>query len=639
MNDLFFDMDMTLLSLEDYFGPNKSVTIEKYGNIAGITDLAILRGAYCEDSCTYLAPDIDGLKGRTGWFYTLSSDGSGDIQTIRFTGEKGSQYRYRRHGTVRPVLISPSLLEKLKANKRIGTTGAYEVDYGEYPQYAVSDEEQKELEELFENDSLSTTGKQYTFDSANYNDTETEFDPDVYEEYDYNGRKFVRVIANSDYGKNKQFSLSNLSSCKDGDAVWLEVSPVTWLIDERKGYLISKVGLISGLRFESKDIVYNGDFSNTEMKRFFNNYMMKEMFSKRLEELTPEELDSIEKEKLRAIKRKNPYGFDFNAVSEEDIIHGAINSDVAVFLHGASSEGKSARVLQIDPDCEIIYLRNASPESLNGKCVYNQKTGEMMDVPPTWLKKVQKKCEKDPNHPHIVFFDEITNALPSIQGIAFNIVLNREVNGIWKLPPNAKIVAAGNDMKESLAANQLAEPLFNRFAHVYIKTTTRAWLKWASEHNIHPAIYAYIAYKNGEPLRSQYTGEKPNADPRKWEMASKILYKTGNPEMLRSLVGEEITREFVEFCTEPVITLDRVLNGDYTDSEVHNLNTAGRYATAMNLTQVSEQHLEEVRNFVKKLGSEFVAVFDSLWARGDEKRLEKIAEARLIELMDGGAKK
>lgn len=50
-----------------------------------------------------------------------------------------------------------------------------------------------------------------------------------------------------------------------------------------------------------------------------------------------------------------------------------------------------------------------------------------MDVPPTWLKKVQEKCKNEPDRLHIVFFDEITNALPSIQGIAFNIVLDREV--------------------------------------------------------------------------------------------------------------------------------------------------------------------------------------------------------------------
>ena len=192
----------------------------------------------------------------------------------------------------------------------------------------------------------------------------------------------------------------------------------------------------------------------------------------------------------------------------------------------------------------------------------------MIDVPPTWLKKLQEKCSNEPDRYHIVFFDEITNALPSIQGIAFNIVLDREVNGIWKLPENARIVAAGNDMKDSLAANQLAEPLFNRFAHVYIKTTTQSWLNWASENNIHPAIYTFIAYKKGTVLRSEYDGEKPNADPRKWEMASKMLYSTRNPEMLRALVGEDITREFVAFCNQEVITLDDVLNGNYNYRDI-----------------------------------------------------------------------
>ena len=331
----------------------------------------------------------------------------------------------------------------------------------------------------------------------------------------------------------------------------------------------------------------------------------------------------------KQIKKVNPYGLSFKQISEEAIIKGAVESGIAVFLHGKSSEGKSARVKQIDPDCVIIYLRNATPESLNGKSVYNSKTGEMIDIKPTWLKKLEEKCEKYPDKYHIVFFDEITNALPSIQGIAFNIVLDREVNGIWQLPNNARIVAAGNEMKDSLAANKLAEPLFNRFAHVYIKTTTESWLKWASEHNIHPAIYSYIAYKNGETLRSKYDGEKPNADPRKWEMASKMLYKSGNPEMLRALVGEDITREFVEFCKQEVITLEDVINENYTDKDIESLNTAQRYATTMGLSQVDEANLEIVRNFTSKLGSEFKAIFDALWIHGDESRIEIIAELNI----------
>lgn len=194
-------------------------------------------------------------------------------------------------------------------------------------------------------------------------------------------------------------------------------------------------------------------------------------------------------------------------------------------------------------------------------------------------------------------------------------------------------------MKDSLAANQLAEPLFNRFAHVYIKTTTESWLKWASENNIHPAIYSYIAYRNGKTLRSKYDGEKPNADPRKWEMASKMLYKTGNPEMLRALVGEDITREFVEFCNQPVITLDDVINNNYTEKDVKALNTAEKYATTMGLTQVDDDNLEKVRGFAKDLGPEFGAIFDSLWTHGDKNRLERMAEAKLAEMPVGGIKK
>ena len=335
-------------------------------------------------------------------------------------------------------------------------------------------------------------------------------------------------------------------------------------------------------------------------------------------------------------KRNNPYGFKTKQVSEEEIMKGAIESGVAVFLHGASSEGKSARVKQIDPTCEIIYLRNATPESLNGKSVYNQETGEMIDIKPSWLKKLEEKCEKEPDRYHILFLDELTNALPSIQGIAFNIVLDKEVNGIWKLPDNARIVAAGNDMNDSLAANQLAEPLFNRFAHVYIKTTVESWLKWASENNIHPAIYSYIAYARDRALRSKYDGEKPNADPRKWEMASKMLYATENPEVLRALIGEDITREFVEFCNQQVITLEDVINGNYTSQDIEVLNSAERYATIMGLSRVDDENLEKVREFAAKLGKEFVAIFDSMWTHGEESRLERIAEAKLAEAQEGG---
>lgn len=636
--------DLTLLSEGQIWGNSSESQLEvirKYGTKAAITDLCVLTGSYLCENTDYNINEDRSLTGRTSWFWTRSDDGDNDVRVVSETGIRNSRYRYRRYGAIRPVLQSSVIFSQISPNRVRGYNETEEVEYGEYPQNAADSRMQNILESEY-NRGMNKTGRSYTFDSVKYDDYDTGFKPVTYEEYEYQGKEYIRIKANSDFGVNK-FKLSNGVEYRNGDYVWVEVSPVKWLIDDKAGILISKKGLVSGIRFLDKRTNYKGEIVITEMKRYLNRYMLRDLTQTvtftRVQNMTPEEKERFEEEQKQAERRRNPYGLKFGQVSEEEIIRGAIESGVAVFLHGPSSEGKSARVKQIDPTCEIIYLRNATPESLNGKSVYNGSTGEMMDVPPTWLKKLREKCEKEPDRLHVVFFDEITNVLPSIQGIAFNIVLDREVNGIWKLPENARIVAAGNDMKDSLAANQLAEPLFNRFAHVYIKTTTEGWLKWASEHNIHPAIYSYIAYKKGETLRSKYDGEKPNADPRKWEMASKMLYATGSPEMLRALVGEDITREFVEFCNQQVITLDDVINGNYTDRDIQALNTAERYATTMGLTQVDNDNLEKIRGFVTGLGAEFGAIFDALWTHGDESKLERLAEAKLAEMPGGGIRR
>ncbi len=611
--------DLTLLSEGQIWGNSSESQLEvirKYGTKAIITDLCILTGSYIWKET--IVEDLSSTV-RTSWFWTRSDDGSRDVVVVFRRGYRSFCSRYARYGAVRPALQSSVIFSQIFPNRVRGYNGTEEVEYGEYPQNAADSRMQNILESEY-NRGMNKTGRSYTFDSVRYDDYDTGFIPVTYEEYEYQGKKYIRIKANSDFDGTK-FKLSNGVKYRDGDYVWVEVSPVKWLIDDKTGILISKKGLVSGIRFLNKSTNYKGDFSKTEMKEYLDRYMSKELFQ------TTKTKETVNEEEII-----NPYKLKFEQVSEEEIIKGAIESGIAVFLHGPSSEGKSARVKQIDPDCVIIYLRNATPESLNGKSVYNQTTGEMIDVKPSWLKKLEEKCEKEPDKLHIVFFDEITNALPSIQGISFNIVLDREVNGKWELPENARIVAAGNDIEDSLAANQLAEPLFNRFAHVYIKTTLEGWLKWASEKNIHPAICSYIAYKNGETLRSKYDGKKPNADPRKWEMASKMLYKTEKPEMLRALVGEEITKEFVEFCSQRMITLEDVINENYKDIDIEELNIAEKHATIMCLLQVEKDNIEKVREFVKKLGSEYVAVFDKMWTHGDENRLEIIAEQKLKKI-------
>ncbi len=609
--------------------------LKNYGTACAVTDFCILLGAYVS---AHYTTEGKTLADRAGFWWTASSGADGRVSVVSKVGSMCAKDPAERSAAVRPCIpLTDIPADLVKAAEDV--CGIPEIRYGAYPQAAAPTPIANTLERLLAEEKLRRTGKAYTIDSRKYSDREKGFLPRKLAEYGYDGKKYVRVKANSDFG-GQQFALTNGTGYFNGDYVWVEVSPVVWLVDRGAGLALSKKCLFSGVKFTELG-GYTGDFEHSWMKRFLDAYFGPELlwesaFSRK--SALPEE---------RGVKR-NPYQFSFDRVTEEEILAGAVQSGVAVFLHGKSGDGKSARVRQLDPDCEILYLRNASPELLNGKSVYNANTGEMLDLAPTWYKKICETCKREPDKLHILFFDELSNAYPNIQGMAFNIILDREVNGIWKLPDNCRIVAAGNEMRESLAANELVEPLFGRFAHVYIETDTNSWLKWGATprmdyqrldfaqkpclHKIHPAVYAFIAYKKEAALRSRFTGEKPNADPRKWEMASRILYQTGKPEMLRALVGIELTREFCHFCNRQTISLQDVIDGSYDRRLIEAMDVSERYAAAVGLSFTDEDDLEPVRNFVIALGPEFCAVFDALWTRGEAPRLERICELKAENL-------
>ena len=618
--------DFTFITGEDVFGNDDQVLeiFKVAGTESPLTDYSIIIGAYYDPES----------KLNYGSYWTKSTASSD--KNVIIVDEEGYSATYSislRDIGARVVYNLPENIEKeLTKNLNTTTEHIFQVKYGYYPQSALNGLEQEKLDNMLKQGKLQLTNNYYTADSRKEFEYEEIFAPITFKEYKLEDKRLIKVVVNT--GLYNGFK----SKYKNGDSIWVNVEPVYWLLDTKKHQMISEKILFAGVQFAD-----NSNFTKFEETRIYQ--FLNTCFARELTQGLSEELLPI-KDSIKDTKFSSSYNFDFSKVSEEDIIKGAIQSNVSVFLHGRSSDGKSSRVKQLDPDCVILYLRNATPDSLNGKSVYNASTGEMLDVPPTWYKKLQEKCEKQPNKLHIVFFDELTNALPSIQGMAFNIILDGEVNGIWKLPENARIVAAGNDLDDSLSANEMAEPLFNRFAHVYIDTTVDDWLDWAmtpdknyealdyqrqeNSFKIHPAIYAYIAYNEAISkyvLRTRYDGKKPNADPRKWEMASKVLYKTGKPEMLRALIGEDLTRDFIAFCTQKVLSIEDVLNENYSEEDLK-MDTSKKYITIVNLSLVDEENVEVIRDFVAKLGKELLATFYLLWTHGDENRLEKIAELK-----------
>ena len=347
------------------------------------------------------------------------------------------------------------------------------------------------------------------------------------------------------------------------------------------------------------------------------------------EELTADFKNFVKQNQL------TPQKFKYKELNNDELLNSLVEANVSIFLHGPSGVGKSARVKQLDPTATRITLRpQMNPEEVDG--TLNRETGGY--IPPLWYTQLCEKCESEPDRKHILFIDELTNVKPTVQSLVYSIVLDRAgKDGLWPLPENAVVVAAGNESKDNLAAYPLTNALFRRFNHIYYEVDKEDWLSWATKVNssmegkkIHPAIIAYIMSKK-DVLNQELDEENPKivTDPRKWEMASKVLYMTNNPYALLPAVGEELTADFVDFVQQIQITPQDIVSGNYDEEDFKELNISQKLSTIAGLTIAQESELALVREFIKdNLGKEQLATFDTLWIGNDPERAMIIGELR-----------
>ena len=632
--------NFTFLTQEQCFGRDKLDIFKKRGTKAAITDFSVLLGGRL--SSEHVKNDSF-LEERTGYYWTKSDDGANDACIVKGDGSFYCGNINKRNSGARPALLFSSI-GSIPTNGESGKRardGILEVEYGYYPQKAVSKDMQERLERTYRSGSISKTRNSYTTDSIAYNEYDTSFQPQTHQEYEYNGKRYVRVEVNSYYDFD-YFTLSNGLRYRGGDNVWVEVQPVKWLVDEESRMMITEKLIFAGVQFNKERNYHTRDFDRTDIKTFMDKYFSRDLVQSR------GMLEQTRTSSNGAKKNENPYNLDFSETSEADVIRAAIQSNVSIFLHGKPGCGKSDRVKQLDPDFIELNLSHLDPELLDG--LAGEKDGKAVHIKPPWLEELEAKCQEETDKIHILFLEELTNASPMMQSKAYGIALDKKVAGRWKLPENARVVAAGNELEDSLVANEMAEPLYDRFAHVNIETNKENWLEWAvtpesfyerldynketqPKQKIHPAIYAFISYKGDEVLRTPYNREhpEPHADPRRWKMASDMLYASNNPSTLKALVGEDLTIDFIYFCQSPTITIEDVLKGNYTGEELEEMDLGRKLATVSGLVAVDSENMPKVREFTKKLGAEICKKFEVQWTYGDEERLEQLQEIIMQE--------
>lgn len=486
----------------------------------------------------------------------------------------------------------------------------------EYPLTAIGGMVSKTIDKLFDNRSklIIKTGRSHDICGK------------LYDEFEVFGIRFIKK-------KNITSSkvLSDGTITEEDKDVYLKVENIPFIVDEKAQLLYS-----SFILFASSFDSMGREFNDSDLVRLLNGEFLKSI-NNELEHKEPCILFDDEQN-----SQNNRYNFDFSSLTEEEIVEICINSNIAVFLHGKTGTGKTERMLTLDRGLELVDFGCTSSDGFTGIVAKDFNSKELFLYEPYWYKNLCKKCEEAPDRLHILFLEELTNAKSDIQRVAFEVTLNKTLTNSGfrlKLPENAVVCAAGNEASESRSANAMSEPLFGRFAHVYIDTDSEEWLKWALKRkrvgkklvykkqdensSIHPAIIDYIKINGDRVLRTQYNGVTPNADPRKWALASKALYKSNNPNVLRAFVGKEITQDFIKFCKINLITVDDVVN-DRCQVEQIPFDPSLRWYTTICLSSVDDENVDKVRRFVSGLGKEFLAVFDYEWSKNNDERIMKL---------------
>ena len=582
------DSNITFLTEEQIFGDKQLDILKKYGTACAITDFSILLGGYVNNY--YHTNEGNTDKDRTCMWWTRTDDGDNDARVVNDFGYSNSQDVDDRIGGARPALPYSSI-SSIASNEVRGSFGIKEVEYGEYPQTIVDERFSRELEVNYKRGSgIRKTGKTYTTDSVVYDDYDRSFEPRKHEEFEYKGRRYIRIVG--DYN-GEDFKLSDGRIIVYGEPYWVAVEPIKWLVDERANIALSKKIIFSGVQFK-KIRDYKGDFNRTDIKQFMDNYFSKDIkttatLSHSATESKEESSKIVErKSRLQKLNPDTTNPQDRRRMTDTEIIHAWIEAGQSVLLRGPSGIGKTERLKTLYPN--LIYIKltnNMFPEKVVGSM--NLQTGQ--NIPPDFAKQALLACATDEERKLIsenvqnlydladeiyerskksdekivIMLDELLNVKPAVQSLVYTLVLNRlvETGKGLKLPANTVIVATGNQKKYSSVAEDLAEPLEKRFDHILdMQPKVGEWInEYAIPNKIHPSVIGYILSKYTQSGKSEsisdmgYFYEEPEVgekkldqngckgrtnDPRGWVSISNTLYAFEEDLRKGKFVGKDV---------------------------------------------------------------------------------------------------
>lgn len=267
-------LDLTFLDENDL---DKIDVLKEYGKKCKLTDFAILLGADMFDKNNNYYGDKHDQPNGTGFWWTKKCFSDNLAFMIDPNG-----FQAIRNVTVRTVGGRPVFKHSNLGDLAQKGTNAKKIVYGEYPQMIADSLTSKELEKLYCDNNLSVTGKEYSTDFLSEKDG---FNERKHIEYRYDGNKYIRIIGD---GSSEGKKLSNRWIVKSDKPYWIKVSPIVWLLDEKADIVISEYILFAGVQYFEKS-VNTFPFENSNIKRFMDTYLEKDICNHKVKYLTGKE--------------------------------------------------------------------------------------------------------------------------------------------------------------------------------------------------------------------------------------------------------------------------------------------------------------------------------------------------------------
>lgn len=305
----------------------------------------------------------------------------------------------------------------------------------------------------------------------------------------------------------------------------------------------------------------------------------------------------------------------------------ALPPGISVLAKGPTGIGKSHIVHMIAQNINLPVIDRRLSQMTEGDIIG---LPELVDgvtrfAPVDWFIRACKE-------PVVLFFDELNRATIEVQQCAFQIVLDRELNG-HKLHPETRVYAAINEGSEYQVLD-MDPALLRRFWSAKLEPTTDDWLTWASSTSDISAVVKDFIKKYPAHLRHEGQLEPgivyPN--PASWhrlnlalkhadidpdDIAGKQLPELFYP-MCTGFIGANTTIPFVDFVRnyETKFSAKDVLE-HWDDKKEKILNISNdkkndlieQIITDIKERDVSIDEVDNTTNFVKSCSDEMIVSF------------------------------